>query len=111
LFEALRSQGLVEDCQDAYLSWTERPNRCRMGYCSVLMRVVAISSALDAAQVPAFVPEYVLYHELLHLESGIEALSSQHDARFRRQERMHPRWQEAEQWLKRVASLRMGPGR
>jgi hypothetical protein len=111
LLEGLRSQGLIEDCQDAYLSWTGRPNRYRMGYCSVLMRVVAISAALDSEQVPAFVPEYVLYHELLHLESGIEALYSQHDARFRRLERMHPRWREAEQWLKRIASQRMGTGR
>jgi hypothetical protein len=111
LMDSLRTQGLVEDCRDAYLSWTDRPNRYRMGYCSVLMRVVAVSSALDSPEVPSFVPEYVLYHELLHLRSGIEALYYQHDARFRRLERMHPRWREAEQWLKRVASRAQERGR
>jgi len=104
--EHLRSQGLIADCQDAYISWTDRPNRFRMGYCSLLMRVVAISSVLDSVKVPDLVTEYVLYHELLHLERGIDSLRSQHDAAFRRAERMYPRWRESEDWLKRIASGR-----
>jgi hypothetical protein len=104
LAESLRSQGLIENCQDAYLTWTDKPNRSRMGYCSLLMRVIAISSALDNPRIPEWVARYVLYHELLHLELGVDTLRGQHDAAFRRAERLYPKWRESEAWLKRIAS-------
>jgi hypothetical protein len=104
LAESLRSDGLIENCQDAYLTWTDRPNRSRMGYCSLLMRVVAVSSALDSAVIPESVARYVLYHELLHLELGVDTLRGQHDPAFRRAERLYPKWRESEVWLKRIAS-------
>jgi hypothetical protein len=103
LLNSLRRKGLVEDGECAFLSWTDRPNRFRMGYCSVLMRVVAISSALDRKEVPDYAAEYVLYHEMLHLKMGTDSLRSYHDADFKREERRYPRWREAENWLKKVA--------
>ncbi|MDD1743977.1 MAG: DUF45 domain-containing protein [Methanomassiliicoccales archaeon] len=103
ILESLRSQGLVEDCHSAFMSWTDRPNRFRMGYCSILMQVVAISSILDSPDIPKYVAEYVLYHEMLHLEKGLDSLRSQHNAEFRRMERKYPRFREAEDWLKRIA--------
>ena len=104
LLNSLRRKGLVQDGEGTFLTWTDRPNRFRMGYCSVLMKVVAISSALDSSRVPDFVAEYVLYHEMLHLQLGTDSLRSYHDAEFKRMERRYPRWREAEGWLKKVAS-------
>jgi hypothetical protein len=104
LLDRLHDKGLVHNGKEAFISWTDRPNRYRMGYCSILMKVVAISSALDSQNVPDFVTEYVLYHEMLHLENGTDSLRSYHDAAFRRQERLFPQWKEAEAWLKRVAN-------
>jgi hypothetical protein len=103
LLSSLRRKGLLENGQDTFLSWTDKPNRFRMGYCSVLMKVVAISSALDRKEVPDYVAEYVLYHEMLHLKLGTDSLRSYHDADFKREERRYPRWREAENWLKKVA--------
>lgn len=103
LLNSLRRKSLVQNGEGTFLSWTDRPNRFRMGYCSVLMRVVAISSALDSTVVPDFVAEYVLYHEMLHLDTGTDSLRSYHDAEFKRRERLYPRWREAENWLKKVA--------
>ena len=72
----------------------------------VAMReAVAVSSALDHPDIPEFVAEYVLYHELLHLEG--DALSPRHGRDFRRREREHPRWEEAEKWLRKLASRRV----
>lgn len=104
LLASLQDRGLVGDCHGAFLTWTEKPNRFRMGYCSLIMRVVAISSALDSSQVPSFVAEYVLYHEMLHLLTRSDPLRSYHDAEFRRLERRYPRWREAENWLRRLSS-------
>ena len=103
LLGSLQSQGLVKDGYSAFISWTDRPNRFRMGYCSVLMKVIAISSVLDSPDIPKYVAEYVLYHEMLHLEKGLDSMRSQHNAEFRRLERKHPRFKEAEDWLKRIA--------
>ncbi len=107
----LRDQGLIHDGADAVLNWTVRGNRMRVGYCSVLMKVVAISSLLDSDKVPDFVHEYVLYHELLHIENGLDTGSRHHGAAFRRKERLHPRWKESEEWLKRLACRRADIGR
>jgi hypothetical protein len=102
VLESLLSQGLVKDDYSAFISWTDKPNRFRMGYCSILMKVVAISSILDSVDIPKYVTEYVLYHEMLHLEKGLDSMRSQHNADFRRLERRHPRFREAEEWLKRI---------
>ncbi|MDD1771547.1 MAG: hypothetical protein LUQ09_01355 [Methanomassiliicoccales archaeon] len=102
LYDDLLDTGLVTKVPNSYLTWTKSGNRQRIGYCSVIMRVVAISSALDRKEVPSFVPGYVLYHELLHLENGLR-FGSYHDREFRAKEAMHPYHNEAERWLRKIA--------
>lgn len=106
-FERLKDQGLVPDTPNAYITWTRGPNRARLGYCSILMRVIAISSALDSEKIPEYVTEYVLYHELLHLRTGLKSSGRYHDKQFKDLERIHPRYREAEDWLKRVAAKKV----
>lgn len=106
-FERLQDQGLVPDLPNTYLTWTRNPNKARLGYCSILMRVIAISSALDTDRVPEYVTEYVLYHELLHLRGGLKSLGRYHDKAFKDMEKIHPRHREAEDWLKRVAAKKV----
>ncbi len=106
-YESLLARGMVKRCDEASLNWTKSGNRLRVGYCSVLMRVVTISSVLDNEKVPDFVHEYVLYHELLHLEDGLGAGRRHHPASFRARERMYPRWRESEDWLKRLAARKV----
>jgi len=102
--ERLVSESMVPEISNKYITWTKKPNSQRMGYCSVIMRVVAISSALDNEKVPEFVSDYVLYHELLHLNDGLKAMGSHHDSAFRARERAYPKWREAEAILKKVAA-------
>ena len=103
---SLRDQGLVCDCPTAVFNWTVRGNRMRVGYCSVLMQVIAVSSILDSSKVPSFVSEYVLYHELLHIQDGLRTDGRHHDKEFHEKEQRHPRWKESEQWLRRLAARR-----
>jgi predicted metal-dependent hydrolase len=106
-YERLKEQGLVPDLPNTYITWTRGPNRTRLGYCSVLMRVIAISSVLDTDRVPEYVPEYVLYHELLHLRNGLKSHGRYHDKQFKDMERIHPHYREAEDWLKRIAAKKV----
>jgi hypothetical protein len=106
-YESLLARGMVKACDQASLNWTKSGNRLRVGYCSVLMKVVTISSVLDNEKVPDFVHEYVLYHELLHLEDGLGVGRRHHPASFRQRERMYPKWRESEDWLKRLAARKV----
>ncbi len=112
---SLKDRGLINDSSDAFISWTIKDNRHRVGYCSVLMKVIAVSSVLDSESVPRYVPEYVLYHELLHLETSEGCLTAGHGRAFRARERLYLEWREAEEWLKRLSSKRRSeagrPGR
>lgn len=106
-YRSLVARGLVPPSDDASLNWTVSGNRMRVGYCSVLMRVVAISSLLDNEKVPSYVHEYVLYHELLHLEDGLSIDGRHHTPDFKRRERKHPMWQESEEWLRKLAARKV----
>jgi len=103
LQEDLLDLGLVRRAPHTYLTWTKGENRQRVGYCSVIMRVVAVSRVLDRIDVPSYVPSYVLYHELLHLENGLR-FGSYHDREFRERERIHPHHEEAERWLRKIVA-------
>jgi len=87
------------DVQNSFFSWTSRPNIRKMGYCSPMMRVVAVSSILDDPSVPEYVVDYVVYHESLHLRQGYRPNKRAHDSDFRREERSFPSYKEAEAYL------------
>ena len=98
-YERLIDAGLAEYNSQLAISWTKRPNIRRVGTCSVLMKVISISSALDDPSVPAFVYDYVLYHELIHSAKGFDPFGQRHGNDFRVLEHLHPMHREAEEWL------------
>jgi len=76
---------------------TVRDQRSRWGSCSSRG---TISLNWRLVQTPAFVRDYIIYHELMHLRE------MNHSARFWAEvEGVCPGWREAEQWLKANASL------
>lgn len=94
--------GLIPDYPDVLISWTRGPNVRRVGYCSVLMKVIAISSVFDNEAIPEFVMDYVVYHEFLHIMAGFNPFGRKHGPEFKAEERKYPRRDEAEQWLKKL---------
>ncbi|MEM2944212.1 MAG: hypothetical protein QXN93_00860 [Methanomassiliicoccales archaeon] len=106
--DQLISKGLIQDSSNAFITWTINGNRSRVGYCSLIMKVIAISSTLDSHAIPVTVPSYVLYHELLHLELGKHNLTSGHDNEFRMLERKFPNWIEAKELLKKLSKRNSG---
>lgn len=90
--DRLLESGLVlpSDIENSYFTWTARPNYGKVGYCSPMMRVVAVSRSLDSADVPEAVLDYVVYHETLHLRQGFRPFCRSHDREFRQLERLYP---------------------
>lgn len=72
---------------------------------------LTISPALDAEEIPAWVLDFVVFHELLHKAHGLTTKGNRryaHTAAFRAAERAHPRYTEAEAFLKKLSRGRRG---
>lgn len=98
----LEELGLIKMEDDVFITWTREPNVRRVGYCSVIMKVIAISSIFDNDMIPEFVLDYVVYHEFLHVMSGFDPAGRKHGPEFNRKESLYPKQKEAEEWMKRL---------
>ncbi len=98
---------------DVHITWGRAPSRRRRRRKSFSVRlgtyddhdkVVRIHRCLDRVDVPRYVVESVVYHEMLHaamppvVQNGRRRI---HTPEFRRRERMFPFFQRAERWLDR----------
>ena len=101
-YRRLIDLGLVEKDDTIRITWTRQPNVKRVGYCSVLMKVIIISSLFDSPAFPEFVTDYVLYHELIHMSKGFDPFGQRHGTDFRDLEQLFPMHKEAEECLKRL---------
>lgn len=92
------------------LMWNARITRAKMGHYDFLRDTVMMSVTLDAPDVPDYVVDYVMYHELLHKKLGRQMVNGRHYAHtsaFREAERAFPHYEEAQAFLnnKRVIQL------
>lgn len=87
------------------LSWAPTASRRNLGHYDPAHNAILISKIFDSPQMPQFVLEYVLYHEMLHLRFPIRMNGSRrciHSPEFKREERRFEQWAEAEGWIKRL---------
>ena len=101
-YNRLVEQGMIPQMDDIVFTWTKEPNIRRVGYCSILMRVIAISSVFDTEEIPEFVLDFIVYHEMLHMMRGFDPLGKLHDAEFQADESKYPMKAESEEWLRRL---------
>ncbi|MDR1404939.1 MAG: hypothetical protein LBJ20_05190 [Candidatus Methanoplasma sp.] len=99
----LEEAGLIEKDPSVHLTWTRESNVRKIGHCSVLMKVISISSVLDTDMIPDFVLDYCLYHELCHLIIGFDPAAGKHGEEFSKLEAKYSKREEAEEWLKRLS--------
>jgi hypothetical protein len=88
------------------LTWNARITRAKMGHYDFFRDTVMLSVTLDAPEVPDFVIDFVMYHELLHKVMGAKVVNGRryaHTPAFREAERTFPRYEEAEAFLKATA--------
>jgi hypothetical protein len=100
--DRLEEMGLVKRDPSIYLTWTKEPNVRKVGYCSVLMKVIVISKTFDTEMIPDFVLDYVVYHEYVHHIIGFDPLGRKHGQNFQELEDRFTRKDEAESWLRRL---------
>ncbi|MDY0236661.1 MAG: hypothetical protein RBR71_11555 [Gudongella sp.] len=70
--ERLVEKGLVQMPEGLRLYWSIRPTRETSGQTSKIMRVIIMNSMLDSEDVPDFVLDYCLLHQLGFIVSSVE---------------------------------------
>ncbi|MFW6359624.1 MAG: hypothetical protein ACOC0N_10500, partial [Chroococcales cyanobacterium] len=106
LFLTINAEYFGGKLEQPRLCWNQQLTRRKFGHYEKARDRVVISQTLDDAKIPQFVVEFVLYHELLHKQQGVQWSKGRlmaHTPEFRRCERRFKRYSEAEQWLAKVA--------
>ncbi|MGH9595001.1 MAG: M48 family peptidase, partial [Bryobacteraceae bacterium] len=88
------------------LGWSARAWRAQLGCFDPGLDQIVMNVRLDREAVPAYVVEYVLYHEMLHVKHPIRAAScglQAHSAAFRREERRFAHYERAYKFLERMS--------
>ncbi len=88
------------------LAWARESPSVRLGFYFEPLDILAANRALDSEKVPRYVLEFVMYHELLHgvLDAkGTPTRRLHHTREFRERERRFSMYDEAEEWLSRLA--------
>jgi ATP-dependent helicase IRC3 len=65
------------------LRWTDRPNPRLWGFCRYSDKSITVNCVLDSPDIPYFVLEYLMFHEMLHADMP----SAGHNRDFRARER------------------------
>ncbi|HEY0430118.1 MAG TPA: SprT-like domain-containing protein [Pyrinomonadaceae bacterium] len=84
------------------LSWSTRKTYRILGHHDSTHETIVISRSLDSKQVPSFVVEYVVYHEMLHIHHPTTHRNGRrynHTPVFRRDEKKFAFFDEAENWI------------
>lgn len=84
------------------LVWSRTRTRRKMGHYDALRDTVMVSQSLDDSAVPAYVVDYVVYHELLHKVLGTQTVNGRrhaHTPAFRKAERAFQQYTEARRFV------------
>lgn len=91
------------------LTWNKIITQAKFGHYVPATDTVMISIALDAKEVPAYVVDHVMHHELLHRKLGARVVNGRrlaHTPEFRAEEKKFKHYQQAQAFL---AKLSRGP--
>ncbi|MEZ5345054.1 MAG: hypothetical protein R2681_05790 [Pyrinomonadaceae bacterium] len=84
------------------LTWSRKRTYRRLGHHDTVHNSITISKSLDDADVPKFVVEYVVYHEMLHIKHPTVHKNGRrynHTPAFKRDEEKFAYFYEAERWI------------
>ncbi|MGC9357448.1 MAG: hypothetical protein ACP5GX_06265, partial [Anaerolineae bacterium] len=85
------------------LTWNRTITGRKLGHYDPLRDIVMVSVTLDAPGVPDYVVDYVMYHELLHKDLGIDVVNGRrysHTPEFRAAEERFQEYAEAQGFLR-----------
>lgn len=105
LFDNLNHRYFSGSIDKPQLSWSARKARFVLGRYDVIHHTIYVSRLFDAPGIPAYVVEYIMFHEMLHVKYQSRVRHSRvivHTPEFKTEERNFPQYQEAILWLKGI---------
>jgi hypothetical protein len=105
MFERLNRRYFAGGLHRPALGWSVRSWQVQMGSFDPALDRIVLSRRLDRPDVPRFVVEYVLYHEMLHVKHPGEMARCGlrvHSRAFREEEKRYSRYADARRWLERL---------
>jgi hypothetical protein len=107
LFRAVSQEYLESSFIKPRLCWNSILTTRKLGHYESARDRVVLSPSLDRKNIPRFVVEFVLYHELLHKHHGVEWLNGKrmvHTPAFRRSEKKFRFYDQAIAFLKQMGT-------
>ena len=104
IFEKINQIYFQNSIPKPVLSWSTRKTYRILGHHDSTHETIVISKSLDDKNVPKFVVEYVVFHEMLHIFHPTQTRNGRrynHTPEFRRDERKFLYFSEAENWIER----------
>ena len=88
------------------LTWSGHHARRLLGHYDAAHNTIVVSRVFDAAHVPRFAIEYLMYHEMLHLKHPVVRSRAGrrciHSREFQAEEKLFPEFEEAKAFLRRL---------
>ena len=112
LFARLNRRYFEDEMEKPTLAWSQRRTRRILGHHDPADNTIVISKTLDAPDAPEWFVEYILYHEMLHIKHPARVVKGRrfsHTKAFLAEEERYPLFDEAQEWLDRVARQRRTP--
>lgn len=108
MFAKINRRYFANDLSKPTLSWSVRRTKRILGHHDYVHDTIVISRSLDATNIPEYVVEYVLFHEMLHMKHRPRVVNGRriyHTAAFRADERRFAKFEEAihelEKWTQK----------
>ncbi len=106
-FERVNRQFFAGKLAKPRLTWNQTITHRKFGHYLFATDTVMISVSLDRPDVPAYVLDFIMYHELLHKDLGLKTVNGRsygHTPEFRKAERSYPKYKEAQAYLERIST-------
>ncbi|TGL82242.1 SprT-like domain-containing protein [Leptospira yasudae] len=103
IMDRLNDTYLRIDLNDLEIFWSKSVSKTRLGHFDPAHRMIVINPILSREIVPAFVLEYIVFHELLHVVFPVTRKNGKnviHGRDFKTFERKFPDYKRANAWLK-----------
>ena len=84
------------------LTWSVKKTYRILAHHDSTHDTIVVSKSLDSRDVPRYIVEYIVYHEMLHIHHPTvhhNGRRHNHTSAFRRDEKKFPRYEEAEEWI------------
>ncbi len=104
IFDRLNHAFFENRLQKPVLGWSLKKSYRRLGFYSGEKNLLVISRIFDSKKVPESVVEYLMYHEMLHIDLPAVKVNHRrriHGAEFKIRERLYPHYNEVQKWLKK----------